>query len=79
LPIVAHASTVDELELRMNNEVEKVRLWTLANKLTIIATKTNALVVFPTTKIPPRNILFKYIEVSITIQDTLFFIRTSKF
>jgi len=41
----------------------------LTNKLTINVVKTNALVVFPTTKIPPCNISHKCNEVSITIQD----------
>jgi len=43
----------------------------LANKLTINAAKTNSLVVFPTTKIPPHYISLKCNEVSITIQDSM--------
>jgi len=42
----------------------------LASELTINAAKTNALIVFPTTKIPPQNISIKCNKVSVTIQET---------
>jgi len=39
------------------------------------AAKTNALVVFPTTKILPHNFSLKCNEVSITIQDSVKYLR----
>jgi len=69
------APTMIELEILLNQEIKKANDWMNANKLTINAVKTHAMVFSPNINNSIENISLSCNECPITMQKTVKYIR----